>query len=63
MSVIFVCDGCNRQEEGDKRPHGWFKPLQWFSRRDDDGEQHACCRACIEQVAKTSGKTKVVLPF
>jgi hypothetical protein len=62
--VIFVCDGCGKQEDG------WFtingtaaKPEGWYGRRDDDGTQIACSRECIDAVAAKSGKTRVVLPI
>lgn len=64
MSVIYVCDGCGKKEDGetlrDGRPN---KPHLWFARRDDDGEQHACSRGCIPKIADKTGKTSVVAPW
>jgi len=40
----------------------YFKPHQWFQRRDQDGIQDACSRECIEKNAGKTGKS-VVLPF
>ncbi len=61
--VIFICDGCGKQE------YGWFgygnaahKPEDWYIRKDDDGPQIACSRGCIDAVSAKSGKTSVVLP-
>lgn len=61
--VIFECDGCGRQEEGFFVDATAVKPHLWYSRRDQDGTQLACSRACIDKVAEKSGKTRVVLPF
>ena len=63
MSVIYVCDGCGKQTPAVQFPGGLFKPPSWFERRDDDGAQHACCRACIDAIAEKTGKTNVVLPL
>jgi len=63
MSVIFVCDGCGKQQEGERWPRGTFKPSHWYTRSDDDGEQHACSRKCIEVVAEKTGKTDLVNPI
>ena len=61
--VIFVCDGCGKQEDGFFSRHGdAFKPADWYARTDDDGTQLACSRPCIDKIAKASGKTSVVLP-
>jgi len=59
MSVIFKCDGCGAEVEKSSAT----KPYDWFSRKDDDGEQFACSRGCIAKVAEASGKTGLVLPI
>ena len=50
-------------------PHPrWLAPLQdtddeggrWWSRAYPGGEQHACGRACIDLVAKKTGRTSEV---
>ena len=65
--VIFICDGCGKQEDG---VFGSMceahKPPDWYARRDGDGArevQIACSRRCIDTVAAQSGKTRVVLPI
>ena len=64
MAVIYVCDGCGKQEPGSFNDDGRsFKPHLWFSRTDKDGTQLACTRVCIETVAKKTGKTDLVLPI
>lgn len=63
MAVIYVCDGCGKQEPGEQWPTGTFKPRLWFGRKDKDGEQLACSRECIDKVAKATGKTDLVLPI
>lgn len=64
MPVIFICDGCGKQEPAVPGAHGgWFKPHLWFGRKDEDGEQLACSRPCIEKVAEKTGKTSLVLPI
>ena len=63
MSVIYICDGCGKQEPALDMPHGAFKPPNWFARGDKDGTQYACSRECIEIVAKKTGKTDLVLPI
>ncbi len=40
----------------------WLKPDSWFERSDEEGIQTACCRECIDKIAKKTGKTGVVLP-
>lgn len=61
--VIFVCDGCDKREDGFfGRSANALKPPSWFVRADDDGVQLACSRPCIDKVASKSGKTAVVMP-
>lgn len=43
--------------------HSWHKPSSWYERSDEDGCQTACCRGCIDKVAKATGKTSVVMPI
>lgn len=53
----FTCDGCGKTHTGE------MKPWDWYVRMDDDGEQFACSRKCIETTAEKTGKTRVVLPW
>lgn len=39
------------------------KPPLWYQRRDKDGTQIACSRACIDIIAAATGKTRVILPW
>jgi len=55
-----TCMGCNRTATC---PDGQSKPWDWFIRTDEDGDQIACSRPCIDIIAKESGKTQVVLPW
>lgn len=59
MTIETICDGCGKRETVKE----WRKPYVWFERQDHDGVQLACSRQCIEVVAKTTGKTKTVLPL
>lgn len=63
--IKYICDGCGKEQPGSfyKDARRIFKPSDWFERADEDGEQHACSRECIVKVAKTFGKTDVVLPL
>lgn len=62
--VEFICDGCGKREPGYIGAGGSvFKPSEWYGRQDEDGQQHACCRACVKIIAEKSGKTAVVLPI
>ena len=64
MAVIYVCDGCGKQEPADRSARGdAIKPRLWFGRMDKDGEQFACSRECVDKVAKATGKTDLVLPI
>ena len=64
MPVEFICDGCGKKKRGWANHSGdWQKPPLWFQRTDSDGTQVACSRACIETIAKKTGKTSVVLPI
>lgn len=62
--IKYICDGCKREQDAVKLKDGRLvKPFNWFERVDQDGEQHACCRDCISKIAKSTGKTEIVLPF
>lgn len=62
--VIFICDGCGKQEEGSfSRSGDALKPRLWYQRSDDEGVQLACSRRCIKRVAEKTGKTSLVLPI
>lgn len=64
MSCEYICDGCGKRAAGFPLiPAGWAKPRDWFQRGDKDGIQDACSRACIDTIAKKTGKTGVVLPL
>lgn len=64
MAIEFICDGCGKKEPAKRGYRGEpIKPPEWFSRIDGEGEQHACCRNCVQIVAKKTGKTQVVAPF
>lgn len=54
------CDGCGK-DSGRTPREG--KPSAWYERQDRDGVQRACSRACIDTVAKATGKTRSVLPW
>lgn len=51
------CDGCG-VDSGETE-----KPPLWYSRKDADGTQTACSRACIDTIAAATGKTRVILPW
>ncbi len=57
--IKYICDGCQKEQ----LTANSLKPHHWFVRSDEDGEQHACSRPCIEKVARASGKTGLVLPI
>jgi hypothetical protein len=63
--IKYICDGCGKEENGVFYPAALkvFKPEKWFERADKDGEQHACCRDCVEKIAEKTKKTSVVLPI
>lgn len=63
MACEYICDGCGKREPGVPQTHGYSKPRIWFQRGDQDGNQDACSRECIERIAEKSGKTGVVLPI
>ncbi|KXB08784.1 hypothetical protein AKJ59_00480 [candidate division MSBL1 archaeon SCGC-AAA385M02] len=64
MTVLYICDGCGKREPAAINPYGKsIKPRKWYSRRDEDGEQHACSRECIKKIAERTGKTDLVLPW
>jgi len=54
-----ICAGCGKRQS----MRFLDKPRHWFSRRDEDGEQLACSRPCIDEAACKTGKTGVVMPF
>lgn len=66
MGCKFICDGCGKEKPATFYPRGqpgWHKPSEWYQRQDKDGVQDACCYACIDKIAKDSGKTRVVIPI
>ncbi len=63
MSAVIICDGCGVKAPMYQRNGNWYKPHHWFERSDDDGIQTACSRPCIDEIAKKSGKSSVVLPI
>lgn len=63
MACEFTCDGCGEKRPGAYHHGSWFKPHDWFERADDDGPQTACSRACVDRVAKKTGKHNVILPI
>lgn len=67
MSIVFyyICDGCKKPTEEKKvnTLKKVNKPPNWYERGDEDGDQHACSRECINLIAKETGKTSVVLPI
>jgi hypothetical protein len=63
MACEYICDGCGKRAEAGHNGLDWFKPSAWFERGDKDGIQTACSRACIDDIAKKSGKTGVVIPL
>lgn len=60
MSDNIKCHGCGK-DSGRSEHQG--KPAAWYSRQDDDGKQYACSRPCIDTIAETTGKTRVILPW
>lgn len=54
------CQGCGA-DSGRTTEQG--KPPLWYQRRDKDGTQIACSRACIDIIAAATGKTRVILPW
>ena len=63
MSCKYICDGCGKESSAIHCGSGeWYKPNNWFQRSDKDGPQDACSRTCIDKIAETTGKTKVILP-
>lgn len=57
MKETVKCDGCGQDSKSEK------KPPHWYSRSDSDGTQYACSRACIDKIAKETGKTRVIMPW
>jgi hypothetical protein len=62
MACEYICDGCGKRTMADYNGRDYFKPPSWYARSDEEGQQDACCRECIEKVAKKTGKTSLVLP-
>ena len=62
MAAEFICDGCGKRAAGVAGRYNWLKPNHWYERSDNDGIQTACSRECIENVAKETGKSTLVLP-
>lgn len=54
------CHGCGA-DSGRTAEQG--KPAVWYERRDADGPQLACSRACIDIIATATGKPRAVLPW
>jgi hypothetical protein len=63
MACKYICDGCGRERTGLPTLGGYSHPPEWFQRGDDDGNQDACSRECIDTIAAKSGKTRCVLPI
>jgi len=63
MAAEAICDGCGKRARMEYAGHVWHKPCSWFERADNDGPQTACSRECIDKIAASSGKTRVVLPI
>lgn len=63
MACEYICDGCGKRQRAGHNGISWFKPGTWFERSDADGIQTACSRECIDEIAKKSGKTSVVIPL
>ena len=59
MSVEVTCDGCGKKQTMRRLE----KPREWFIREDEDGIQLACSRPCVEETARVTGKTGLVLPW
>jgi hypothetical protein len=62
MGGEYICDGCGKRAPAEHNNRDYFKPSAWFQRVDEDGIQDACCRECIQKIAKKSGKTSIILP-
>ena len=62
MAVIFICDGCKKEDPGqfNEFSRRQEKPDQWFRSADQDGERLACSRECIEGIFRTTGKSRLV---
>jgi hypothetical protein len=64
MAAEWICDGCGKRARGEAGADGrYHKPRLWYERSDKEGIQSACSHECIDKVAETSGKTRVVLPI
>lgn len=64
MSAFWKCDGCGIVRSAARSSDGrWVKPWEWFSRADEEGIQDACSRDCVDEIAKKSSKTNVILPL
>lgn len=63
MACEYICDGCSKRAKASHNGANWFKPSSWFERSDNDGIQTACSRACIDEIARKSGKTGIVIPL
>lgn len=60
MACEYICDGCGKRRKATRNKEHYFKPRSWYQRCDEDGIQDACCRECIDEIAKKTGKTGVV---
>jgi len=64
MSGKIICDGCGAEVRAiPMRSGGYLSPNSWFGRGDDDGNQDACSRACVDVIAEKTRKTKVIIPI
>jgi len=65
MSVKFICDACGKEAAAYINHCGdVFKPSEWFMRYDrETGRQDCCSRDCIDNLAKKTGVTSVVVPL
>lgn len=65
MAIKFICDGCKKEVDGTWYPavKKQLKPDHWFCRADENGEQHACSRECVETISKEKNVTSVIAPI
>ena len=65
MSAEYTCDGCGKKARAVYWGVSvdWHKPNKWFQRGDkDSGPEDACSRACIDRIAKKTGKNRLIMP-
>lgn len=65
MSVLFVCDGCGKQEKTRGTRAGYFAPHAWYRRTDKETgiTFDACSRDCVEAINEQNGDRTPILPF